>query len=422
MFSNLKGLFSPNNKDLRKRILFTLAVLAIYILGSNIIVPGAKAITSDLGFLELLSLMSGGSLKTFSIFALGVAPYISASIITQLLQMDIIPYFKELKEQGATGRQKINRINRYLGILFAFVQGYLFSYAYMKGMGSLTVLKTTLVLTAGSSLLIWLSDEVTNKGIGNGMSLIIMAGIVQELPGMFITAFNDLVLAGNFSTMAGVSLFILFVIVYVLIIVGVIFIETAQRRIPIQYSNRTSGSYNAEQSYIPIKLNSAGVMPVIFASAFVGIPSLVAQVINNEAFKNFVNNYINYTTLTGFIIYVILIFVFGYVYTLMELNPDEMSENLDKNRSYIPGVTPGEKTSSYLKNVITKLTVVGSLFLIVLAALPIFMSKIPHLSSTVTLGGTGLLIVVGVALETYKQLESSIVSRSYKGSRKRRRR
>ncbi len=422
MFSNLKGLFSPNNKDLRKRILFTLAVLAIFILGTNIMVPGAKAITSDLGFLELLSLMSGGSLKSFSIFALGVAPYISASIITQLLQMDILPYFKELKEQGATGRQKINRINRYLGILFAFVQGYLFSYAYLKGMGSLTVLKTTLIITAGSSLLIWLADEVTNKGIGNGMSLIIMAGIVQALPGMFITAFNDLVLAGNFSTLAGTSLFILFVIVYVLIIVGVIFIETAQRRIPIQYSNRTSSSYNAEQSYIPIKLNSAGVMPVIFASAFVGIPSLVAQVVNNEAFKNFVNNYINYTSLTGFILYVVLIFAFGYVYTLMELNPEEMSENLDKNRSYIPGVKPGEKTAAYLKSVITKLTVVGSLFLIVLAALPILMSKIPHLSSTVTLGGTGLLIVVGVALETYKQLESSIVSRSYKGSRKRRRR
>lgn len=422
MFSNLKGLFSPNNKDLRKRILFTLAVLAIFGIGTNIIVPGAKAITSDLGFLELLNLMSGGSLKTFSIFALGVMPYISASIITQLLQMDIIPYFKELKEQGATGRQKINRINRYLGILFAFVQGYLFSYAYLKGMGSMTVLKTTLILTAGSSLLIWLSDQVTNKGIGNGMSLFIMAGIVQELPGMFITAFNDLVLAGNFSTAAGISIFVLFVLVYILILVGVIFIESAQRKIPIQYSNRTSTAYNKEQSFIPIKLNSASVMPVIFASAFVGIPSLIAQVIGNEKFTNFINNYINYTSLTGFILYVVLIFVFAYVYTLMELNPDEMSENLDKNRSYIPGITPGEKTATYLKYVITRLTCVGALFLIVISALPILMGKIPYLSSTVTLGGTGLLIVVGVALETYKQLESSIVSRSYLGSRKRRRR
>lgn len=422
MFSNLKGLFSPNNKDLRKRILFTLVVLAIFSIGTTIVVPGAKAITSDLGFLELLNLMSGGSLKTFSIFALGVMPYISASIITQLLQMDILPYFKELKEQGATGRQKINRINRYLGIIFAFVQGYIFSYAYLKGLGSLAVLKTTLILTAGSSLLIWLADEVTNKGIGNGMSLLIMAGIVQQLPNVFITAFNDLILSGNFSNFAGISLFILFVLVYVFILVGVIFIESAQRRIPIQYSSRTSTAYSKEQSYIPIKLNSASVMPVIFASAFVGIPSLIAQVIKNEAFKNFVDNYINYTTLTGFILYVALIFIFGYVYTLMELNPDEMSENLDKNRSYIPGVTPGEKTASYLKYVITRLTVVGSLFLIVISALPILMGKIPHLSSSVTLGGTGLLIVVGVALETYKQLESSIVSRSYKGSRKRRRR
>ncbi len=422
MFSNLKGLFSPTNKDLRKRILFTLAVLAIFVIGTGIVVPGAKQITSDLGFLELLNLMSGGSLKTFSIFALGVMPYISASIITQLLQMDIIPYFKELKEEGATGRQKINRINRYLGILFAFVQGYIFSYAYLKGMGTLTVMKTTLYLTAGSSLLIWLADEVTNKGIGNGMSLLIMAGIVQSLPNTFTTAFNDLVNSGNFSTGAGIAWFILFVLVYILILVGVIFIETAQRRIPIQYSNRTSTAYNKEQSYIPIKLNSASVMPVIFASAFIGIPSLIASVIKNEAFKTFVKNYINYTSFTGFILYVVLIFVFGYVYTLMELNPDEMSENLDKNRSYIPGITPGEKTSQYLKYVITRLTVVGSIFLIIIATLPILMGKIPNISSSVTLGGTGLLIVVGVALETYKQLESSIVSRSYKTSRKRRRR
>ena len=422
MFSNLKGLFSPNNKDLRKRVLFTLAILAIFGLGTNIVVPGAKAITSDLGFLELLNLMSGGSLKTFSIFALGVMPYISASIITQLLQMDIIPYFKELKDQGATGRQKINKINRYLGILFAFLQGYLFSYAYLKGMGSMAVLKTALILTAGSSLLIWLSDQVTNKGIGNGMSLFIMAGIVQELPGMFITAFNDLVLAGNFSTVAGISMFILFVLVYLAILIGVIYMESAQRKIPIQYSNRTSTAYNKEQSYIPIKLNSASVMPVILASAFVGIPSLIAQVLGKESLTNFINNYINYTSFTGFILYVVLIFVFAYVYTLMELNPTEMAENLDKNRSYIPGVTPGEKTANYLKSVIVRLTSVGSIFLIVIAALPILIGKIPYLSQSVTLGGTGLLIVVGVALETYKQLESSIVSRSYMGSRKRRRR
>ena len=421
MFANLKGLFSPTNKDLRKRILFTLGCLAIFALGTNIIVPGAKEITKNLGFLELLNLMSGGSLKSFSIFALGVMPYITATIITQLLQMDIIPYFKELKEQGATGRQKLNRINRYLGILFALIQGYVFSIAFLGDAGTFGVVKTTIYLTAGTALLLWLGDQITKKGIGNGVSLIIMAGIVNTLPSTFITAFDELILAGTFSTWTGIILFALFVIVYLAIIIGVIYMQLAERRIPIQYSNRTSSAYGGEKSYIPIKLNTASVIPVIFASAIIGIPSLVAEVIKNEKFANFITNYIAYTSYTGFLLYMVLIFVFGYFYTLLELNPDEMAENLDKNRSYIPGITPGDATSNHLKYVITRITVFGTLGLMVIAALPILFSKVSNLSSSVTIGGTGLLIVVGVALETYKQLESSIVSRSYVGSRKRRR-
>lgn len=422
MFANLKGLFSPTNKDLRKRILFTLGCLAIFALGTNIMVPGAKEITQNLGFLELLNLMSGGGLKSFSVFALGVGPYITASIITQLLQMDIIPYFKELKEQGAIGRQKINRINRYLGIIFAVIQGYFFSYAFLKGAGTGVIIRSTVYLTAGTSFLLWLGDEITKKGIGNGVSLLIMAGIVNTLPQTFITAFNELVLAETFTTWTGIILFILFVIVYLGIIVGVIYMQQAERRVPIQYSNRTASAYGGEKSFIPIKLNSVSVIPVIFASAIIGIPSLIATVINKTAFTNFVDNYINYTSYTGFLLYMVLIFLFGYFYTLLELNPDEMAENLDKSRSYIPGVTPGEATSKYLKYVIRRLTVVGTLGLMVIAALPIIFSKISNLSSNVTIGGTGLLIVVGVALETYKQLESSIVSRSYTGSAKRRRR
>ena len=422
MFANLKGLFSPTNKDLRKRILFTLGCLAIFALGTNIMVPGAKEITQNLGFLELLNLMSGGGLKSFSVFALGVGPYITASIITQLLQMDIIPYFKELKEQGATGRQKINRINRYLGIIFAVIQGYFFSYAFLKGAGTGVIIRSTVYLTAGTSFLLWLGDEITKKGIGNGVSLLIMAGIVNTLPQTFITAFNELVLAETFTTWTGIILFILFVIVYLGIIVGVIYMQQAERRVPIQYCNRTASADGGEISFIPIKLNSVSVIPVIFASAIIGIPSLIATVINKTAFTNFVDNYINYTSYTGFLLYMVLIFLFGYFYTLLELNPDEMAENLDKSRSYIPGVTPGEATSKYLKYVITRLTVVGTLGLMVIAALPIIFSKISNLSSNVTIGGTGLLIVVGVALETYKQLESSIVSRSYTGSAKRRRR
>ena len=422
MFANLKGLFSPTNKDLRKRILFTLGCLAIFALGTNIMVPGAKEITQNLGFLELLNLMSGGGLKSFSVFALGVGPYITASIITQLLQMDIIPYFKELKEQGATGRQKINRINRYLGIIFAVIQGYFFSYAFLKGAGTGVIIRSTIYLTAGTSFLLWLGDEITKKGIGNGVSLLIMAGIVNTLPQTFITAFNELVLAETFTTWTGIILFILFVIVYLGIIVGVIYMQQAERRVPIQYSNRTASAYGGEKSFIPIKLNSVSVIPVIFASAIIGIPSLIATVINKTAFTNFVDNYINYTSYTGFLLYMALIFLFGYFYTLLELNPDEMAENLDKSRSYIPGVTPGDATSKYLKYVITRLTVVGTLGLMILAALPIIFSKVSNLSSNVTIGGTGLLIVVGVALETYKQLESSIVSRSYTGSSNRRRR
>ncbi|MCI8794148.1 MAG: preprotein translocase subunit SecY [Bacilli bacterium] len=421
MFKSLKGIFNSNNKDLRKRIYFTLMVLAVFGLGTNIIVPGAKQITQNLSFLDLLNLMSGGSLKTFSIFALGVMPYITASILTQLLQMDIIPYFKDLKEQGATGRQKINRINRYLGILFAFIQGYMYSVAFMGGTTA-EIVKTTIILTAGTSLLLWLADQVTNKGLGNGVSLFIMAGIVNTLPSTFIQAFKDLVLADTFTQVVGVILFIVFILAYLLILVGVVYMQISERRIPIQHTTRTDSSQAREQSYIPLKLNSASVMPVIFASAITSIPTLIGQLLNNSSVTEFAEKYIVYTTPTGYLLYIALIFLFGYVYTLMELNPKEMSENLDKNRSYIPGITPGEKTSAYLRGTISRLTVVGSLFLIVIASIPILFSKISSLSSAITLGGTGLLIVVGVALETYKQLESSVVSRSYQGSRKRRHR
>jgi preprotein translocase subunit SecY len=424
MFSSLKGLFSPSNKDLRKRIYFTLAVLALFGLGTNIMVPGAKSITSKLGFIDLLNLMSGGGLRTFSIFSLGVMPYITASILTQLLQMDVIPYFKELKEQGATGRQVINKINRYLGILFAFIQGYIYAVAFMRMTDTMQVVKTTIILTAGTALLLWLADEVTKKGLGNGVSLFIMAGIVNSLPQTFKSAFTSLIQSSSIPQTLGIVLFIVFILTYLIILIGVVFTEISQRRIPIQHSSRTDSSYNKEQAYLPLKLNSASVMPVIFASAITSIPSLIATFLNNEAFTQFCEKYIVYTTPTGFALYIILIFAFGYIYTLMELNPKEMSENLDKSRAFIPGITPGEKTQAYLKGTLTRLSVSGSLFLAVLAAIPVIFSWISsaaNLSSQVTLGGTGLLIVVGVALETFKQLESSVVSRSYASGRERRR-
>ena len=421
MFAKLKQLFSPASKDLRKRIYFTLMCLGLFCLGSNVTIPWASAVYQELGFLEIFNLMSGGGLKSFSIFALGVSPYITASIITQLLQMDIIPYFKELKEEGYTGRQKINRITRYLGIIFAFIQGYILTIVYMKGMSSLDILKTTVVMTAGTCFLLWLGDQVTTKGIGNGISLLIMAGIIQSMPSMFVTAFQSLVTSGSYSTVVGSLLFALFVIVYILIILGVVFIQLAERRVPIQYSNRTNSAYGAQTSYLPIKLNAAGVMPVIFASTLITIPTTIVNLIGNENAINFVNNYIVYTSPTGFLLYVVLILFFGYFYTFMEMNPEEMSKNLNKNGGYIPGVRPGADTTDYISKVIGRLTIVGSIFLVIIAGLPIIFSKFSGLPSSVTIGGTGLLIVVGVAIETYKQLESSLVSRSYRDGRRHRR-
>lgn len=421
MFAGLKQLFSPSNKDLRKRIYFTLMCLGLFCLGTTITIPWASALYQELGFLEIFNLMSGGGLRSFSIFALGVSPYITASIITQLLQMDIIPYFKELKEEGYTGRQKINRITRYLGIIFAFIQGYILTIVYMKGMSSLDILKTTVVMTAGTCFLLWLGDQVTTKGIGNGISLLIMAGTIQSMPSMFVTAFQNLVTSGSYSTVVGSLLFALFVMVYILIILGVVFIQLAERRVPIQYSNRTNSAYGAQTSYLPIKLNPAGVMPVIFAQTLLAIPTTIVALVGNDAAKNFVNNYITYTSPTGFILYVILILFFGYFYTFMEMNPEEMSKNLNKNGGYIPGVRPGADTTDYISKVIGRLTIVGSIFLVIIAGLPIIFSKFSGLPSSVTIGGTGLLIVVGVAIETYKQLESSLVSRSYREGRRHRR-
>lgn len=420
MFAKLKQLFSPASKDLRKRIYFTLMCLGLFCLGSNVTIPWASAVYQELGFLEIFNLMSGGGLKSFSIFALGVSPYITASIITQLLQMDIITYFKELKDEGYTGRQKINRITRYLGILFAIIQAYILTIVYMKGMSSMDILKTTIVMTAGTCFLLWIGDEVTNKGIGNGMSLLIMAGIIQSLPSMFVTAFQGFVTSGTYTTLVGSLLFAAFVLIYIFIIVGVVFIQLAERRIPIQYSNRTNSAYGAQTSFLPIKLNSAGVMPVIFAMTLLAIPTTIVNLIGNENAINFVNNYIVSTSPTGFVLYILLIMFFGYFYTFMELNPEEMSKNLNKNGGYIPGVRPGVETTNYISNIIGKLTIVGSIFLVIIAGLPILFSKFSGLPSSVTIGGTGLLIVVGVAIETYKQIESSLVSREYKRGRRRR--
>lgn len=422
MSKRLTGFFGPTNKDLRHRLLFTIMALAIFSIGTNIVVPGQIAGNQnlDLGFLDLLSVTTGGDLKSSSIFALGVMPYITATILTQLLQMDIVPYFSELKEEGAVGRQKINKINRYLGIIFALIQGFAFSFITLKMRGSVEILKNTLIWTGGTAFLLWLGDEITKKGIGNGLSLIIMAGIIQGIPSIFMKAYEELVINSTLPMGVRILTYGALFVLYLIIIIGVIWIQEAERRIPIQYSNRTASSYRGEKTYLPIKLNSASVMPVIFASAIISIPSLIAALLKNENMMKFINNYISYYSPTGLLLYIVLIYAFGYIYTRMIMNSDEMAENLDKAHAYIPGITPGEPTSNYLKNTISKLTVVGSISLIVLAIIPIIFTNVSGIDRTVTIGGTGVLIVCGVSLETYKQLESSLVSRNYSTSKRRR--
>lgn len=417
MFKSMKQLFTSTNKDLRHRIYFTFGALMIFILGISIRVPGTDDLTSNLGFLELINTLGGGALKNFSIFALGVMPYISASIIVQLLQMDIIPYFTELRNQGATGRQKISQITRYLGIAFAFIEGYAFSFAFIGKEGNpMQYMYIATVLTAGTAFLLWLGDQITQKGIGNGVSLIIMAGIIATLPQMFIDAFKALIAFDGTAQVItfGVIKFLLFVIIYFAIVIGVIFVQESERRIPIQYANKSTTVYGSQaQSFMPIKVNSAGVIPVIFASSLLSLPSIIAQVIKKEGFTLVVQKYLTYTTPVGFVIYVVLIFFFAYFYTFIQLKPEEFAKNLQENGGYIPGIRPGEETKQYVSKILSRITVLGAVFLVIIAGLPILFSKFTSLPTSVTIGGTGLLIVVGVALETYKQLEGSLLTRSY---------
>jgi len=415
MFAKFKDIFAKRNKELRKRILFTLACLAIFIIGTNVRIPGTKE-NSNLGFLELLNVIGGGALKNSSIFALGVMPYISASIVIQLLQMDIIPYFSDLAKEGYAGRRKLNRITRYLGIAVALIQGFALSISLL-GVGGATFdyIKITLVLTAGTAFLLWIGDQITQKGIGNGLSLIILSGIVVSFPYMMSEAFKTFVL-GNENLFIGIISFIVYLAIYFAIVVGVVFISESERRIPIQYANKTTSSYGAKQTYIPFKVNAANVIPVIFASALISIPQVIARFVTNEGYLKFVGTYLNYNTTVGLIIYLLLIVIFSYVYTLLQFRPEEISKNLQQNGGYIPGVRPGVETKKYITSVLIRITTFGTIFLVIIAALPIIFQNYSSVENTnISVGGTGLIIVVGVALETYKQIESVLEQKEYKG-------
>lgn len=416
MLATFKQIFAPRNKELRKRILFTLGALAVFVIGTSIKIPGTNSISGDLGFLELLNAMGGGALKRASIFGLGVMPYISASIIIQIFSMDIIPYFSDLAKEGYTGRKKLNTITRYLGIFIAFIQGLILAVGIVgSSADAFEYIRVSIILTAGTAFLLWIGDQITQKGVGNGLSLIIMSGIVATLPYMMSEAFKTFVL-GSDNLFIGIVTFIIYIAIYVAVVVGVVFIQESERRIPIQYSNKTTSSYGAKQTYIPFRINAASVMPVIFASTLIAIPQTLANFIKSEGYIKFVNNYLNYNTTVGLIIYLLLIIFFSYAYTLLQFRPDEISSNLQKNGGYIPGIRPGTETKKYIKKVLIRITTFGSIFLVIIAAMPIVFSNYSSVeNANITLGGTGLLIVVGVALETYKQIESTLSQKEYKG-------
>ncbi len=414
MFTKIKQLFSPGAKDLRKKIYFTFFALFIFKIGTAITVPGVEQ-DLNMGFLELLNVMGGGAMQNFSIFALGVMPYITASIVMSLLQMGIVPYFTELSKQGTTGRNKLNQITRILGIILAFIQGYMFSFAFIENGTVTQYLEVSLVLTAGTAFLLWIGDQITMKGLGNGTSMIIMAGILASVPYMFTEAYGSLVDTANTQSMfLGIVSFVVFILVYIGVILGVLYVQLAERRLPIQYANKSNNAVGKQKSYLPFKINSAGVIPVIFASALISVPALIAQFAKNEDWMLFVNKWLNLSSPTGLILFVVFVVLFSYFYTFVQIKPKEMAERLNQNGGYIPGVRPGEETVNYVSRVLNRITIVGSLFLAFIAGMPYVFSAISSLPTSVSIGGTGLIIVVGVVLEAYKQLESNLISRSYK--------
>ena len=424
MFATVKQIFSPKNKDLQKKIAFTFFVLFVFMLGTTVVVPviDKEMLLGNIKGFDLFNIIGGGALEKFSIFALGVSPYITASIVIQLLQMDIIPYLAELKDQGQVGRDKINKITRVTGIILAFIQGYLFAVYQIKGLAPIEYMEIAIIFTAGTAAVLWMGDQITQKGVGNGISLIIMAGIVASMPNMFTTAWTNLIkVGGTAGTAMGILSFAAYVLVYILVIVGIIFTQLAERRIPIQYANKSVNAYQSKASYLPFKLNSSGVMPVIFASGLISLPSMIGSFVGGK-FRTFVDTWLSMNSYTGFILYMLFIIIFTYFYTFkVAIKTDEMAKNLNRNGGFIPGIRPGKETEEYVDKVLKRVTFVGSLTLCVIAGLPVIFGLITKLPGSVSLGGTGMLIVVGVALETYKQIESTILSRNYETRNRRRR-
>ena len=439
MFKTIKNAWKT--PELRKKIIYTIILIVIFRFGCYITVPGVDALALDeamknsSGIAGLINLISGGAFSRFSIFAMTITPYINASIIIQLLGF-VIPALEKLtKEGGEEGRQKINRYTKILTLVLALIEGLglYFSYSTNQSVqifikpGFLTAAMVITGFVAGTSLLMWLGEQITNKGVGNGISMIIFVGIISRMPSAVVTIWNLMITQNGFSTTGFLTAFAI-LIGAVVLIAAVVYMQLAERRIPVQYSKRVVGRkmMGAQNTHIPLKLAMAGVMPIIFASAFMTFPAIVIQLFNRniQTATGFWAGVYKFSVATsdasvgvGFtvanaIVYLLLILGFTYFYTYAMMNPAEISTNIKKNGGFIPGIRAGKPTTEYLSSVISKITLFGGIYLAIIAILPMLLR---FTSLNITFGGTAVLIVVGVALETIQQLESQLVMRHYKG-------
>jgi len=409
--------------EIRSKMIFTLLMLVVFRIGSNIPVPGidrtvlAQVFSGDTGLFDLFDLFSGGSFSQFTIFALSITPYITASIIIQLLTI-AFPYFERLAKEGQEGRKKMAQITRYLTVVLALVQ----ALGLTVGLFRQAVISQTwfdfaviiLVLTAGTAFLMWLGEKINENGIGNGISLIIFGGIVARIP----SGLRSLYTQFTEGTLGVISL-ILFALFAVVVIIGVIEVQQGTRKIPVQYAKRVVGRkmYGGQSTHIPLKVNQAGVIPVIFSLSILQFPLTITYFFPGTAFTEFVTKWLSPAGMPGVWVYavmnVMLIVAFNYFYTAITFNPVEVAENLKANGGFIPGIRPGKATVDYLTRVMSRLAFVGAVFLAVIATLPTIVGQITGMN--IQFGGTSLLIAVGVALDTMKQLENQMVMRNYQG-------
>jgi preprotein translocase subunit SecY len=406
-------------KELRNRILFTIGILALYRFGANLTLPGVDATVIlkqvEQGIMGMLDLFSGGALGNFSVFSLGIMPYITATIIMQLLQV-VIPKLDQLAKEGEVGRRKINQISRYLTVGLALMQSVAMTF-YFRNFGAIPnfdwmhVLIIVVTLTAGTAVIMWLGELINLHGIGNGISLIIFASIISRIPGGLISLFR---LKGTNWLFIG-----LFAVLTVGVVVAIILITQGERRIPVQYAKRIVGRkvFGGQSTYIPLKVNQSGVMPIILAVSVLLFPATIAQFINVPWLQS-IANWLS-PSIAGkinpvyIIIYSVLIIIFAYFYTAISFNPNDTAENLRKYGGYIPGMRPGKSTSDFLSNILNRITLPGAIFLAIIAILPEIL--IDTLKIPFKFGGTSVIIAVSVALETMKWIESQLMMRDYEG-------